>query len=118
MKQFAVLMICAIALALLATPVAARIKLASLPDRDQITLRLDNAFFNLIEEERVLTLQEGVNTIDFSWKGVHIDAGSIQIRPVNPKSAVKILNVSYPPGENALVWEVASPTPVVEAFRI
>ncbi|MBW1844806.1 MAG: hypothetical protein JRJ05_10730 [Deltaproteobacteria bacterium] len=118
MKQFTVLMICAIALALLATPVAARIKLASLPDRDQITLRLDNAFFNLIEEERVLTLQEGVNTIDFSWKGVHIDAGSIQIRPVNPKSAVKILNVSYPPGENALVWEVASPTPVVEAFRI
>jgi hypothetical protein len=118
MKQVAVVISCAIALALLATPATARIKLASLPDRDQITLRLDNAFFNLIEEERVLTLQQGVNTIDFSWKGVHIDAGSIQIRPVNPKSAVKILNVSYPPGENALVWEVASSTPVVEAFRI
>lgn len=118
MKQVASVIICAIALAAFATLATARIKLASLPDRDQITLRLDNAFFNLIEEERVLTLQQGVNTIDFSWKGVHIDAGSIQIRPVDPKSAVKILNVSYPPGENALIWEVASPTPVVEAFRI
>ena len=85
MKQVAVLIICGIALVAFATLATARIKLASLPDRDQITLRLDNAFFNLIEEERVLTLQQGVNTIDFSWKGVHIDAGSIQIRPVDPR---------------------------------
>ena len=47
-------------------------------------------------------LQEGVNKVDFSWKGVSLDADSIRLEFGDSK-AVTLLNVSYPPNENALV---------------
>jgi len=56
--------------------VQARIKLVALPERAASVVRLDNPQATLIEEERVLTLQEGLNKVDFSWKGVSIDAVS------------------------------------------
>ncbi|MCK4960402.1 MAG: hypothetical protein KAT00_13405, partial [Planctomycetes bacterium] len=57
----------------------ARIKLVALPERAATVIRLDNPNSTLIEEERVLTLQEGLNKVDFSWKGVSIDADSIRL---------------------------------------
>ena len=52
----------AIVLALAAGGIAeARIKLVALPEREGTILRLDNPQATLIEEERVLTLQKGVN---------------------------------------------------------
>ena len=55
----------------------ARIKLVALPERAATVIRLDNPNATLIEEERVLTLQAGINKVDFSWKAVSIDADSI-----------------------------------------
>ena len=55
----------------------ARIKLVALPERAATVIRLDNPQATLIEEERVLTLQQGLNKVDFSWKGVSIDSDSI-----------------------------------------
>ena len=57
----------------------ARIKLVALPERAATVIRLDNPNATLIEEERVLTLQKGINKVDFSWKGVSIDADSIRL---------------------------------------
>jgi hypothetical protein len=54
----------------------ARIKLVALPKRADTIIRLDNPQYTLIEEERVLTLQEGLNKVDFSWNGVNIDPDS------------------------------------------
>ena len=100
------------------TPVEARIKLATLPDREAVAVRFDHPTRVLVEEERTISLQKGVNTVDFSWAGVNIDKGSIVFRPVDEKSKVVILSTSYPPGEAALTWSVSSPDARSEKFRI
>jgi len=98
--------------------VQGRIKLVALPERADTVIRLDNPQWTLIEEERVLTLQKGLNKVDFSWKGVSIDSDSIRLRALDHPDVVKLLNVSYPPGEAALVWEIACDKNYAETVRI
>ena len=98
--------------------VQARIKLVALPKRAATVIRLDNPQWTLIEEERVLTLQKGLNKVDFSWKGVSIDADSIRLRTLDHPDNVTLLNVSYPPNEAALVWEISCADNYAETVRI
>ncbi|MHC4116976.1 MAG: hypothetical protein ACYSWO_05665 [Planctomycetota bacterium] len=82
-----------VALALLGCAVTeARIKLVALPERAATVIRLDNPRATLIEEERVLTLQKGLNKVDFSWKGVLIDADSIRLRAIDHPDKVTLLS--------------------------
>ena len=102
-----------------------RIKLAALPQRERVEVQLDNGRYTLVEEERIVpllqsTIKTGNNKIDFSWSNTQIDKNSIQFRPlavreggefrpirkVNEQDEVAVINVAYPPNENALVWEV------------
>ncbi len=110
----------AIVLALAASGIAeARIKLVALPERGATVIRLDNPQWTLIEEERVLTLQKGLNKVDFSWKGVSIDADSIRLQPLDhPDKEVTLLSVSYPPNEAALVWDISCADNYAETVRI
>ena len=96
----------------------ARIKLVALPERQATVIRLDNPQATLIEEERVLTLQKGLNHVDFSWKAVHIDVDSIRLAILDHPDKVRLLSVSYPPNEDALVWEIASDGDFAETVRI
>ncbi len=96
----------------------ARVKLVALPDRDRVVVSLAHPDAVLVEEERVVALQEGLNRVDFSWQGVAIDGDSIQVHALDAPDAVRVLNTSYPPGENALIWEIASPSAREERFRI
>jgi hypothetical protein len=97
----------------------ARIKLVALPERAATVIRLDNPQWTLIEEERVLTLQKGLNKVDFSWKGVSIDADSIRLRALDhPDDKVTLLSVSYPPNEAALVWDISCNGDYAETVRI
>jgi hypothetical protein len=96
----------------------ARIKLVALPERAATVIRLDNPQATLIEEERVLTLQRGINKVDFSWNGVSIDSDSIRLTILNHPDKVVLLNVSYPPNEQALVWEISSDGDYAETVRI
>jgi hypothetical protein len=96
----------------------ARIKLVALPERAATVIRLDNPQATLIEEERVLTLQKGLNKVDFSWKGVSIDADSIRLKVLNHPDKVTLLSVSYPPNEAALVWDIGSDGDYAETVRI
>jgi len=98
--------------------VQARIKLVALPERGDTVIRLDNPQWTLIEEERVLTLQKGLNKVDFSWKGVSIDMDSIRLTVLEHPEQVTLLNVSYPPNEAALVWEISSADNFAEKVRI
>ena len=93
---------------LFVAPAAARIKLVTLPERGNTSIRLDNPQATLIEEERILTLQKGLNHVDFSWKGVSIDADSIRLTILTHPEDVSVLSVSYPPKEPALVWGIYS----------
>ena len=96
----------------------ARIKLVALPERAATIVRLDNPRATLVEEERVLTLQKGLNKVDFSWNGVSIDVDSIRLRVLGHPDDVTLLNVSYPPNEAALVWEINCKEAVEEKVRI
>lgn len=107
-----------IAIAALAAGAQARIKMVALPERADTDIRLDNPSATLIEEERVLTLQQGLNSVDFSWNGVNIDADSIRLQVLDNPDDVILLNVSYPPNEQALVWEISSKEAVQETVRI
>jgi hypothetical protein len=95
-----------------------RIKLVALPERAATVIRLDNPTATLIEEERVLTLQKGLNNVDFSWKGVSIDADSIRLQALDHPDKVTLLSVSYPPNEAALVWDISSDSDYAETVRI
>ncbi len=103
---------------LAAAPAHARVKLVALPERARVVVALSNPNATLVEEERIITLQKGVNKVDFSWRGVNIDASSIQARMLSHPNDVKLLNTSYPPNENALIWELASPAAQEERVRI
>ena len=96
----------------------ARVKLVALPERARVVVSLNNPDATLVEEERIITLQKGVNKVDFSWRGVNIDGTSIQVRPLSHPNDVKVLNTSYPPNENALIWEISSPAAQEERVRI
>ncbi len=103
---------------ILGTTAQARIKLVALPQREATLLRLDNPAFTLVEEERLLTLQRGTNQVDFSWKGVNIDPDSIRLQILDHPQEVKLISVSYPPNEAALVWQIYSPEPFNERVRV
>ena len=107
-----------LAILTLALPVHARTKLVALPERADTVIRLDNPYATLIEEERVLTLQQGLNKVDFSWNAVSIDADSIRLTVLDHPEQVTLLNVTYPPNEAALVWEIASKGDYAETVRI
>src|SRR6266849_5578216 len=105
-------------LSLVATPVEARVKLVALPERARVVVSLNNPDATLVEEERLITLQKGVNKVDFSWRGVNIDPTSSQVRMLTHPDAVTALNTSYPHNENALIWEISSPAAQEERVRI
>ena len=103
---------------LFSNPVYARIKLVTLPDRDDTTVRLDNPRVTLVEEERILNLHKGVNKVDFSWKGVHVDSDSIRLKIIQHPKKTTLINVSYPPNSQSLVWDIYSPRAQQEKVRI
>jgi hypothetical protein len=112
------LMLIAVVLLVCSGIIQARIKLVALPERAATVIRLDNPWATLIEEERVLTLQQGRNSVDFSWKGVSIDSDSIRLRAIDHPDKVILLSVSYPPNEAALVWDINSTGDYAETVRI
>lgn len=98
----------------------ARVKLITLPPRERVEVRLGTAEDapTLIEEERIVPLVETefggpYNEIDFSWTNTRIDPGSIVLRILGPAPGPEneglfpvVLSATYPPGGNALVWQV------------
>src|SRR5205809_7822946 len=98
--------------AALAMPAYARIKLITLPVRERVEIQLDHETATLVEEERIVPLVKGENQVDFSWANTQIDPNTIVFRVVAPVGDkpldVKVLSVSYPPNEAALVWNVGS----------
>lgn len=108
----------AVLAALVAGGAEARTKLVALPERESVAVRFDNPAATLVEEERVLALQEGENLVDFSWRGVSIDPDSIRFAALSHPGEVVLLSVSYPPGEAALVWRISSKAAGEERVRI
>jgi hypothetical protein len=116
--KFVIAIINACLLIVLSAPsLSARVKMVALPERGDVVIRLDNPSATLIEEERVVSLAKGLNRVDFSWNGVNIDPDSIRLLLGHPDK-VRLLNVSYPPDEAALVWEISSAEAREEKIRV
>ena len=109
------------AVLLTAAPAFARIKMTALPQRERVEIQLDHGRYTLVEEERIVPLlasnaRRGNNFVDFSWSNTQIDKDSIQFRPIAIREGdgfrpiangeVAVINVTYPPNENALVWGI------------
>lgn len=102
----------------LAAPLAAEVKLTTLPDRERVVVRFEDNGRVLVEEARTLTLDKGTTTVNFTWLGVNIDRGSIQLLGVNGVP-FNVIRTTYPPGQgNSLSWEVASANPGPAQVRI
>ena len=98
----------------------ARIKLITLPLRERVEIQLDHPSVTLVEEERIVPLVKTAaadepNQVDFSWANTAIDPETIVFRVIGPAAGdgnagmqVRVLSVSYPPNEQALVWQVAA----------
>ncbi|MHC4795880.1 MAG: hypothetical protein ACYTF1_04470, partial [Planctomycetota bacterium] len=80
----------------------------TLPQRERVEIQLDHPNVTLVEEERMVPLLRGVNQVDFAWANTAIDKNSIQFRALADPGQVKVLSASYPPNENALVWQVSA----------
>lgn len=92
--------------------VHARVKLITLPVRERVEIQLDNPNATLVEEERIVPLVQGENQVDFSWANTQVNPDTIVFRVVGPAGGdgldVRVLSVSYPPNEAALVWTVSA----------
>ncbi len=93
----------------LAGRASAGVKLITLPPRERVEIQLDNPNATLVQEERTIPLARGTNDVVFAWANTNIDKSSIQLRCLTDPMDIKVLSVSYPPGENALTWQVYSP---------
>ena len=99
-------------------PVSAEVKLTTLPDRERVVVRFEDNGRVLVEEARTLTLDKGTTTVNFTWLGVNIDRGSIQLLGVNGVPFT-VLRTTYPPDQgNSLSWEVSSANPGPAQVRI
>ena len=92
----------------LAGPAAAEVKLTTLPDRERVVVRFEDNGRVLVEEARTLTLDQGTTTVNFTWLGVNIDRGSIQLLGVDGVPFT-VIRTTYPPDQgNSLSWQVSS----------
>ncbi|MBD3175563.1 MAG: hypothetical protein GF320_10295 [Armatimonadia bacterium] len=90
----------------LAAPSMAKVKLVLLPQRENVRINF-NAGQSLMEEERVVALEQGLNEVEMAWEGLPIVAQSILFTPVDGADMLTTLAVSTPPsGQNALIWWV------------
>ncbi|MGI6352798.1 MAG: hypothetical protein ACOX6M_14025 [Armatimonadota bacterium] len=93
-------------MAAVAAPSQARVKLVLLPQRENVRINF-SAGQSLMEEERVVALEEGINEVEMAWEGLPIAPQSILFNPVDGADMLTTLAISTPPsGQSALIWWV------------
>lgn len=97
---------------LLASPLMAKVDLVTLPDRDTVQLTIYNsADLTLARESRPLTLNEGLNQLQFSWANTLIDPTSLEMLPLAQADKIDIADLTFPPRMSQLgLWNIQSRT--------
>jgi hypothetical protein len=87
-----------------------KIDIVSLPLRDKVQLTIYNsADLTLVRDERVLTLKQGKNNLQFSWANTLIDPTSLDLIPKQEIASISISQLIYPPRINEVgIWEINS----------
>ena len=88
----------------------AKMDLATVPSRDSVQLTIYNsADLTLVREQRALTLQQGLNRLQFSWANTLIDPTSLEMVPKAHADQIDVMDLIYPPRVNNLgLWNVNS----------
>jgi len=94
----------------LAGPALAAVDLVTLPTREGTQLTIYNSEdITMVREQRLLTVKEGVNRIQFSWANTLIDPTSIEFRILDHQDKVDLADTTFPAGRNdALQWNIQS----------
>lgn len=111
----------ALAAAALASPLTtqARTALTPAPVRENATLQLSTSGYHLVNEKRTVGLLKGTNLVSFSWKSVSIDDGSLILTPLDHQDSVRLIGLTYPPGESgAVLAEIYADEDTVATFRV
>ena len=88
----------------------AKVDLVTLPSRDTVQLTIYNsADMTLVRESRALTLDEGKNSLQFSWANTLIDPTSLEMLPKANADKINIADLVYPPRvQNLGLWNISS----------
>jgi len=91
-------------------PALADVDLVTLPTRDGVQLTIYNSEdITMVRENRLLTVKEGINRIQFSWANTLIDPTSIDFRILDHQDQVDLIDTTFPAGRNdALQWNIRS----------
>ena len=86
----------------------ALVDLVTLPKRDSVQLTIYNsADLTLVKETRTLSLEKGINRLEFSWAGTLIDPTSIFFK--SKDEGVYLVNLSFPPRiKGSAIWSIKS----------
>jgi hypothetical protein len=106
MKKFIIIFL----IAAIAENSPGKVDLVTLPSRDTVQLTIYNsADMTLVRESRSLTLDEGKNSLQFSWANTLIDPTSLDMLPKANADKIDISDLSYPPRvQNLGLWNINS----------
>ena len=98
------------ALFLLVGSLWAHVDLVTVPTRESTQLTIYNSEdITMVREQRLLTVKNGVNRIQFTWANTLIDPTSIDFRILDHLDKVDLLDTTFPSGRNdALQWNIHS----------
>ncbi len=108
------------AFACLALAAQAKMDLVTLPSRDATQLTIYNsADLTLVRDQRLLTLQKGMNRLQFSWANTLIDPTSLELLPKAQADKITVQDLEYPPrAQNLGVWNIRSEVSGQAPFEI
>jgi hypothetical protein len=95
---------------LLAANLVADVDLVTIPRREGTQLTIYNSEdITMVRENRLLTVKEGINRIQFTWSETLIDPTSIDFRILDHQDKVDLIDTTFPSGRNdALQWNIRS----------
>lgn len=95
-----------------ATTAFARVELVVVPQRENVRIKLGGPNTGVgegvatVQEERVITLDNGRNRLDLAWVGAAIDPASLRLEAVEG-AGLEVVAMSFPPGSaNTVRWDV------------
>jgi len=88
----------------------ADVNLVTTPRREGVQLTIYNSEdITMVRENRLLTVKQGVNRIQFTWANTLIDPTSIDFRILDHADKVDLIDTTFPSGRNdALQWNIQS----------
>lgn len=88
----------------------AAVDLVTVPARESVQLTIYNSEdITLVKDRRNLTFKKGENQIQFSWANTLIDPTSVELRVLEHKDALEIMDISYPANRpDCLIWNIKS----------